>query len=200
MSDPMDTDSPVPIPPQAIEQSLETVLFPPTSTSTPPPIAGRQVSRLSHPPPPIDSPVLSAAQTPSKPSPPVMSMTTTKEGTPNGGGGGGSITTSKQNANTSLGTGHVEGGEKGAGAPVRQYLNEFVTPYLLEGMKMLAKEQPPNPLETLGRYLIQRAEVNAATAALNMESSSGNVEGSAGTPKVVSSGAAAAEVKMEEAL
>jgi len=24
---------------------------------------------------------------------------------------------------------------------VRQYLNEFVTPYLLEGMKMLAREQ-----------------------------------------------------------
>jgi len=28
-----------------------------------------------------------------------------------------------------------------AGAPARQYLNEFVTPYLLEGMKAIAREQ-----------------------------------------------------------
>lgn len=28
-----------------------------------------------------------------------------------------------------------------AGAPARQYLNEFVTPYLLEGMKAIARDQ-----------------------------------------------------------
>ncbi|KAK6498992.1 hypothetical protein TWF481_011562 [Arthrobotrys musiformis] len=64
--DPMETDTPSSAPTDLlpIEQSLEGVLFP---TNT------RQISRLSHPPPPIDSPVLSAAQTPSKPpSPPAM--------------------------------------------------------------------------------------------------------------------------------
>ncbi|EPS45133.1 hypothetical protein H072_881 [Dactylellina haptotyla CBS 200.50] len=193
MSDPMDTDGPAPQHPP-IDQALEAVLYPPTSSSTPPPIAGRQVSRLSHPPPPIDSPVLSAAQTPSKPSPPVMSMTstTTKEGTPVNGGAPGTL--SVKPGPTS---GHIES-EKGAGAPVRQYLNEFVTPYLLEGMKLLAKEQPSNPLETLGRYLIQQAEANAAASAAS-GLNTGTITGastpgpSGGTPKP-------AEVKMEEAI
>ncbi|OLL22010.1 Set1 complex component sdc1 [Neolecta irregularis DAH-3] len=41
-------------------------------------------------------------------------------------------------------------------APVRSYLNQKVTPVLLDGMRILAKEQPPNPLERLGQYLIER--------------------------------------------
>ncbi|OJJ44892.1 hypothetical protein ASPZODRAFT_17806 [Penicilliopsis zonata CBS 506.65] len=49
------------------------------------------------------------------------------------------------------------------GAPARMYLNEKVVPYLLEGMKTITKEQPPNPLRTLGEFLIQKSnEVEGA--------------------------------------
>ncbi|KAI1383290.1 uncharacterized protein F4822DRAFT_420077 [Hypoxylon trugodes] len=44
------------------------------------------------------------------------------------------------------------------GAPVRQYLNSKVTGPLLDGMKIIAKEQPKDPLRTLGEYLIQRSK------------------------------------------
>ncbi|KAI5820644.1 hypothetical protein BZA77DRAFT_274323 [Pyronema omphalodes] len=39
------------------------------------------------------------------------------------------------------------------GAPARKYLNEQVTPALLEGMKMLASTQPKEPLLALARFL-----------------------------------------------
>ncbi|KAI0400535.1 hypothetical protein F4802DRAFT_601925 [Xylaria palmicola] len=44
------------------------------------------------------------------------------------------------------------------GAPVRQYLNSKVTSHLLEGMKLLAKNQPKDPLRTLGEFLIERSK------------------------------------------
>ncbi|KAK9479117.1 Dpy-30 motif-domain-containing protein [Lipomyces japonicus] len=44
------------------------------------------------------------------------------------------------------------------GAPVRRYLNQQVTPVLLEGMKLIARERPDNPLEVLGRFLIERSK------------------------------------------
>ncbi|KAI1107837.1 hypothetical protein F4804DRAFT_296082 [Jackrogersella minutella] len=44
------------------------------------------------------------------------------------------------------------------GAPVRQYLNSKVTGPLLDGMKIIAKEQPQEPLRVLGEYLIQRSK------------------------------------------
>ncbi|KAF3062320.1 COMPASS component SDC1 [Daldinia childiae] len=44
------------------------------------------------------------------------------------------------------------------GAPVRQYLNSKVTGPLLDGMKMIAKERPKDPLRALGEYLIQRSK------------------------------------------
>ncbi|CAK7565435.1 MAG: hypothetical protein SEPTF4163_003352 [Sporothrix epigloea] len=44
------------------------------------------------------------------------------------------------------------------GAPVRQYINSKVTGPLLEGMKMIAKEQPRDPLRVLGEYLLQRSK------------------------------------------
>ncbi|KAI0851511.1 hypothetical protein F5Y00DRAFT_11301 [Daldinia vernicosa] len=44
------------------------------------------------------------------------------------------------------------------GAPVRQYLNSKVTGPLLDGMKMIAKEQPKDPLRALGEYLLQRSK------------------------------------------
>ncbi|RKF78577.1 putative dpy-30 domain-containing protein [Golovinomyces cichoracearum] len=47
------------------------------------------------------------------------------------------------------------------GAPTRKYLNENVTGVLLEGLKIIVKERPSNPLRTLGEYLIQRSkEIN----------------------------------------
>ncbi|KAF8534471.1 hypothetical protein BDD12DRAFT_860123 [Trichophaea hybrida] len=42
------------------------------------------------------------------------------------------------------------------GAPARRYLNDNVTPALLEGMKMLAREQPKEPLLALARFLEER--------------------------------------------
>ncbi|KAL5320547.1 hypothetical protein ACEPPN_011356 [Leptodophora sp. 'Broadleaf-Isolate-01'] len=44
------------------------------------------------------------------------------------------------------------------GAPTRQYLNSKVTGPLMEGMKLLAKEQPKDPLRALGEYLLQRSK------------------------------------------
>ncbi|MCJ1336187.1 hypothetical protein MMC09_001463 [Bachmanniomyces sp. S44760] len=42
------------------------------------------------------------------------------------------------------------------GAPARRYLNEKVTGVLLEGMKILAAEQPEDPLRVLGEFLVAR--------------------------------------------
>jgi len=48
------------------------------------------------------------------------------------------------------------------GAPARAFLNERVVPYLLEGMRTVTRDQPPNPLRVLGEYLIQKSnEVEA---------------------------------------
>ncbi|KAK0730827.1 hypothetical protein B0H67DRAFT_475851 [Lasiosphaeris hirsuta] len=44
------------------------------------------------------------------------------------------------------------------GAPLRQYLNTKVTGVLLQGMKVLAKEQPSDPLRVLGEFLISRSK------------------------------------------
>ncbi|KAK0723997.1 hypothetical protein B0T21DRAFT_293910 [Apiosordaria backusii] len=44
------------------------------------------------------------------------------------------------------------------GAPVRQYINSKITGVLLEGMKLVAREQPKDPLRVLGEYLLQRSQ------------------------------------------
>lgn len=44
------------------------------------------------------------------------------------------------------------------GAPTRQYLNSKVTGALLEGMKVLAKEQPQDPLRVLGEFLLAKSK------------------------------------------
>ncbi|KAL8365962.1 hypothetical protein RB595_004643 [Gaeumannomyces hyphopodioides] len=44
------------------------------------------------------------------------------------------------------------------GAPARRYLNTKVTGVLLEGMKLIAKEQPKDPLRVLGEFLLQRSK------------------------------------------
>ncbi|QSZ30016.1 hypothetical protein DSL72_004534 [Monilinia vaccinii-corymbosi] len=44
------------------------------------------------------------------------------------------------------------------GAPARVYLNQTVTGSLLEGMKLLAKEQPRDPLRVLGEFLLAKSK------------------------------------------
>ncbi|KAA3679906.1 protein dpy-30 [Paragonimus westermani] len=40
----------------------------------------------------------------------------------------------------------------------RAYLDQTVVPILLEGLSMLVKERPPNPIESLGMYLLRHKE------------------------------------------
>ncbi|KAJ8059230.1 hypothetical protein OCU04_012199 [Sclerotinia nivalis] len=44
------------------------------------------------------------------------------------------------------------------GAPARVYLNQTVTGSLLEGMKLLAKDQPKDPLRVLGEFLLSKSK------------------------------------------
>lgn len=50
-----------------------------------------------------------------------------------------------------------QGADLNAGAPTRQWINENVTPTLLEGMRMLVREKPQEPLRVLGEYLISKS-------------------------------------------
>ncbi|EPX71556.1 dpy-30 domain-containing protein Sdc1 [Schizosaccharomyces octosporus yFS286] len=43
-------------------------------------------------------------------------------------------------------------------SPSREYINENVTPVLLEGMKILARDRPENPLQVLGHYLLEASQ------------------------------------------
>ncbi|GAV52995.1 hypothetical protein ZYGR_0AI02770 [Zygosaccharomyces rouxii] len=47
------------------------------------------------------------------------------------------------------------------GFPTRKYLNEKVTPTLLEGMRMIAVRKPEDPLRALGQFLIDRSKERA---------------------------------------
>ncbi len=42
--------------------------------------------------------------------------------------------------------------------PIRAYLDQTVVPVLLQGMSVLAKERPPNPIEYLGTYLLKNKD------------------------------------------
>ncbi|ELU12875.1 hypothetical protein CAPTEDRAFT_155367 [Capitella teleta] len=39
--------------------------------------------------------------------------------------------------------------------PTRAYLDQTVVPILLQGMSVLSKERPPNPIEYLAAYLLK---------------------------------------------
>ncbi|KAF2836378.1 hypothetical protein M501DRAFT_997146 [Patellaria atrata CBS 101060] len=43
------------------------------------------------------------------------------------------------------------------GSPTRVYLNQKVTPHLLEGMKLLAVNEPAKPLQWLSEFLAERS-------------------------------------------
>lgn len=42
--------------------------------------------------------------------------------------------------------------------PIRAYLDQTVVPILLQGMSVLAKERPPNPIEYLATYLLKNKD------------------------------------------
>ncbi|KAG7195532.1 COMPASS (complex proteins associated with Set1p) component [Scheffersomyces spartinae] len=44
------------------------------------------------------------------------------------------------------------------GSTLRQYLNKHLTEHLLEGIRIISKEKPVNPLKRLGEYLIEVSE------------------------------------------
>lgn len=45
------------------------------------------------------------------------------------------------------------------GSKTRKYLNETITPHLLNGMRLIAVEKPDDPLRALGDYLIKQSEI-----------------------------------------
>ncbi|KAK9376395.1 uncharacterized protein V1513DRAFT_411460 [Lipomyces chichibuensis] len=74
-----------------------------------------------------------------------------------------------RNGTVTVGNGGVDDKNKPVrgGAPTRRYLNELITPALLDGVRLVAREQPENPLEVLGKYLLERSK----TASTNSKSS-----------------------------
>ncbi|KAJ3372105.1 Protein dpy-30 [Allomyces arbusculus] len=77
------------------------------------------------------------------------------------------------------------------GLPVRSYLDQTVVPILLEGMKALVRERPPNPCEYLGLFLVKNASkvdkppaqdaaaASSSSAAANPAPVAGSAPGSA---------------------
>lgn len=45
-----------------------------------------------------------------------------------------------------------------ASLPTRAYLDQTIVPILLQGMSVLAKERPPNPIEYLATYLLKNKD------------------------------------------
>lgn len=45
-----------------------------------------------------------------------------------------------------------------ASLPTRAYLDQTIVPILLQGMSVLAKERPPNPIEYLAAYLLKNKD------------------------------------------
>lgn len=64
------------------------------------------------------------------------------ESTPNSAGAGGNTPTADPlNLNTNTNTPQAQTPGRPGGAPARVYMNEKIVPYLLDGMKTVAKEQ-----------------------------------------------------------
>ncbi|KAL1854828.1 COMPASS (complex proteins associated with Set1p) component [Diaporthe australafricana] len=63
------------------------------------------------------------------------------------------------------------------GAPTRQYLNSKLTYHVMEGMKIVAKEQPADPLRVLGEFLLKRSgDLERAAAANGTPAAEGDKE------------------------
>jgi len=61
------------------------------------------------------------------------------------------------------------------GAPARRYLNDNVTPALLEGMKMLARVQPKDPLLVLAKFLEEQHKELEEKAKVKVEGGNGSL-------------------------
>lgn len=46
--------------------------------------------------------------------------------------------------------------------PTKQYIDQTVAPILLEGLKALAKERPPDPIQYLADYLVKHKTNNGS--------------------------------------
>lgn len=53
--------------------------------------------------------------------------------------------------------------------PVRTYLDQTVVPVIIDGLKALAKERPPNPFEFLALYLLKNGPDVSASKFENSE-------------------------------
>ncbi|KAJ3325202.1 Protein dpy-30 [Boothiomyces sp. JEL0866] len=42
--------------------------------------------------------------------------------------------------------------------PLRAYIDQTVLPVLVEGLKLISKERPPNPIEYLGVFFLKNSE------------------------------------------
>ncbi|GAD99686.1 COMPASS complex subunit Sdc1, putative [Paecilomyces variotii No. 5] len=79
------------------------------------------------------------------------------------GAAGNTPAASSSSTAANAGTAQVRAG----GAPARQFMNEKIAPYLLEGMKIVVKDQPSDPLRVLGEFLIQKSKEVEGNAAGN---------------------------------
>ncbi|KAK0656838.1 hypothetical protein B0T16DRAFT_315683 [Cercophora newfieldiana] len=97
--------------------------------------------------------------TTSAPSPVPARVSTPMRNPPNANGDAATERTGSRAASAHPDTGFTMPPEAPAhGAPVRQYINTKVTGVLLEGMKLIAKEQPKDPLRVLGEFLLTRSK------------------------------------------
>ncbi|SCW02750.1 LAFE_0F13454g1_1 [Lachancea fermentati] len=71
----------------------------------------------------------------------------------------------KQETPQPVDTSRVDLAETIGGSHTRKYLNEHVTPVLLRGMRLVAKQKPEDPLRFLGEFLIKESEQSASSVA-----------------------------------
>ncbi|KAF6819043.1 compass complex subunit [Colletotrichum plurivorum] len=158
MSDAPRTETPIPPPyvphttPSA-PPSAPPSAAPPTPEVAMPPAPAADVSMADASDPassPAPAPPQAAAAIPSAPTP----RTGTPSRNANNGDAGGSRAGSVHPDPSGLGlptqaTNH--------GDSARMYINANVTAALLEGMKIIGKDQPPNPLQVLGEFLLHKS-------------------------------------------
>ena len=53
--------------------------------------------------------------------------------------------------------GKVQDFENIQALPLRAYLDQSIVPLLVEGLRILSKERPPNPTEWLGLFLLKNS-------------------------------------------
>ncbi|SCV03503.1 LAME_0H10946g1_1 [Lachancea meyersii CBS 8951] len=75
----------------------------------------------------------------------------------------------KQESPQPLDPDRIEISETIGGSQTRKYLNKHVTPALLRGMRLVAKNQPDDPLQFLGEYLIQQSQQTREGAVTDSE-------------------------------